>query len=264
MRRSGPGSRRKADVKGVLTDMIPFTGRMTALILAGVLALPLLVSCGKTPAEQEKENAQAAPADPVPSPAADEEAETELPEETEVKDNLPDDLDFGGETVTLVWNPRTLMREINYESLSGEVVDDALFNAQAAACERLNVAVSLVPIESTSDTQGNFVKQITKSVMAEDAAYDFIYGYSQALATLAVDGILTDLTSLDYIDLGQPWWNTAYINSLTPDRGKLYFLVGDLSLVMIARMSAMFFNKNTFTSLNGDADALYELTGIEE
>lgn len=245
MRRSGSGNRRKAYVKGVLTDMIPFTGRMTALILAGVLALPLLVSCGKTPAEQEKENAQAAPADPVPSPAADddEEAETELPEETEVKDNLPDDLDFGGETVTLVWNPRTLMREINYESLNGEVVDDALFNAQAAACERLNVAVSLVPIESSADTQGDFVRQITKSVMAEDAAYDFIYGYSQALATLAVDGILTDLMSLDYIDLGQPWWAHNLLDQARVNN-KLYFATGDISPALLYNIEVTYFNKN--------------------
>ncbi len=206
--------------------------KIMAALLAAVMALPF-ASCG--------EAGQASP------PAVPEDAQisadtAEAVTETELKDNLPEDLDFGGRTVNLVWNPLTAMREINFESLNGEVVDDALYTAGLAVSERLNVSFSLIPIESNNSTQGNFVKAVSKSVMAGGGDYDFMYGYSRAFATLAADGMLSDLKETKYIGLDQPWWARRLLDQSTINK-KLYFATGDISAALLYNMVVTFFNK---------------------
>lgn len=220
--------------------------KIMAALLAAVMALPF-ASCG--------ESGQASP--PAVSEDAQISADTaEAVTETELKDNLPDDLDFGGRTVNLVWNPLTAMREINFESLNGEVVDDALYASGLAVSERLNVAFSLIPIESSYGAQGSFVKAVSQSVMAGGGDYDFIYGYSMAFATLAADGMLSDLKETRYIGLDQPWWARRLLDQATINK-RLYFATGDISPALLYNMVVTFFNKQMIADFG--LESPYEL-----
>ena len=221
--------------------------KIAAALLAALIAMPL-ASCG--------EAGQASPPAAAPEDAQTAADTAEAVTETELRDNLPDDLDYGGQTVTLVWNPLTLMKEINFDSLNGEVVDDALFTAGMAVSERLNVNFSLVPIESSNSTQGKFVKEVSKSVMAGDGAYDFMYGYSMAFATLAADGILTDLKGTEHIGLDQQWWARRLLDQATIN-DRLYFATGDISAALLYNMVVTFFNKQIVGDLG--LDSPYEL-----
>ena len=137
----------------------------------------------------------AAPETPAP--------ETE-PEEETISPDLPGELDYGGETVHIVKNPLVLLREFNTEELTGEVVDDALYNSYTAVCERLNVDFELIDVESSNSKQAAYVSAITKSVQSASGAYDFISGYSMCFPTLAAQGMLNDLLPTEYIDMEKP------------------------------------------------------------
>ncbi|MBQ3955594.1 MAG: hypothetical protein II680_06865, partial [Clostridia bacterium] len=76
-----------------------------------------------------------------------------------------------GETVHIVKNPLVLLPEFNTEELTGEVVDDALYNSYIAVCDRLNVDFDLIDVESSNSKQAAYVSTITKSVQSGSGAY---------------------------------------------------------------------------------------------
>ena len=186
--------------------------------------------------------------------------ETEAEEET-IKPDLPEELGYNGETIHIVKNPLVLMPEFNTEELTGEVVDDALYNSYIAVCNRLNVDFNLIDVESSNSKQAAYVSAITKSVQSGSGAYDFISGYSMCFATLAAQGMLNDLLQTDYIDMEKPWWSSQLLKQSVVNK-KLYFATGDISNQLLYNMVVTFFNKNLLTEYN--LDSPYEFVYAHE
>ncbi|MBQ2709139.1 MAG: hypothetical protein IJF67_12810, partial [Clostridia bacterium] len=63
-----------------------------------------------------------------------------LPPETELTDNLPNDLDFNGEKVTFLYREE-LLPEFYTEEETGDVVDAAVYSSMISVEERLNVDI---------------------------------------------------------------------------------------------------------------------------
>ena len=226
---------------------------MKKRLLCTLLALLLcasVVSCSENHSEE-----QASPdahAQPEPSlTEATPTLETE-PEEETIRPEIPDELDYGGETIHIVKNPLVLLPEFNTEELTGEVVDDALYNSYTAVCDRLNVDFELIDVESSNSKQAAYVTAITKSVQSGSGAYDIISGYSMCFATLAAQGMLNDLLQTDYIDMEKPWWSSQLLKQ-SVIKGKLYFATGDISNQLLYNMVVTFFNKNMITEYNLDS-----------
>ena len=228
------------------------------LLFVLMTALAFLFSCSQS-------ESAASPSEPAGTAAAvtagTEAVTSAAAEETDrrdIADGLPDELDFNGYTLNILHRDvdGIIRNEIVVPEMTGDVLNDAVFSRNRAVEERLNVKLTYTAKANVG--AADFPNEVMNSILAGDDSYGLIaWGQSKALR-MATNHLFLNLAGAKYLDLDRPWWNTEYIHSLTPDRAKLYFLVGDLSLVMIARMSAMFFNKNTFTSLNGDADALYD------
>ena len=103
-------------------------------------------------------------------------AETETAE-TEAgltRDDLPDDLDFDGETITIHirngdnGNPEgNCVMEMTVEELNGELLNDAIYNRNLAVNERLNVQID--PYVSYDWTgYGNCLAEIRASINANE------------------------------------------------------------------------------------------------
>ena len=78
--------------------------------------------------------------------------ESSAPEETTISDSLPSDLDFGGETFTMLVNGSVGAPEFFVDEQDGDVVNDAIYNRNARVSERLNVNFKFIeePERSTS------------------------------------------------------------------------------------------------------------------
>ena len=204
----------------------------TAALLALLLVLPLLVSCGS------KNDTPAATTAAAPGSAADT-AATEPPE-TEVHDDVPD-LDYKGETVTFFYRTNC-QNEYFSEELNGEVVNDAIYERNAGVCERLNVKFEFVGEQGDYSTRKTYADKVTQSVTAGSAAYDIVSSYSMAGANLAFAKVVRNLYDNKYIDLEKPWWPVSLIEETTVN-GFLPFVSGDISRNMITELMAIYFNK---------------------
>ena len=132
------------------------------------------------------------------------------PEATTI-DSLPEDLDFGGRTVTWFVRSDPPSPEYYVEEQTGDIVDDAIFNRNQQVCERLNVNFDFFEIPGAWANRDSFNQTIQSSILAGDGAYDILAGYSMCIASISANGLLQDLASTEYLDFDQPWWSDSLI-----------------------------------------------------
>lgn len=108
------------------------------------------------------------------------------PTETALTDSLPDGLDFGGATYTiyaredLEWGT-----EMYVDELTGEIVNDAIYNRSRNVDERLNVAITQVTAPGIWGNETSFNEAIRSAVMAGDSSYQLVAGYAYYITALA-------------------------------------------------------------------------------
>ena len=211
--------------------------KILSLILVLLICAPAFLSCAETE--------ETAAEDGTPSVSADSAAEEALPEETEISrenipDTLPDDLDFGGETVTIHVRGGTT-DEAYIEEMTGEIVNDTVYERNALVCERLNVNIEAFEAEGW-ETYNNAIASMRSSIMAADGAFDIIAGWSARIPALSLEGLMTDIHSLPHINLEQPWWNQSSVEELDI-AGKLHFVTGDIAKSLLSAMFLFTFNQ---------------------
>ena len=180
------------------------------------------------------------------------------PVETEpayLPDDLPKDLDFGGDAIHIFGWERDVP-EFTVEEESGDIVNDAIFQRNRTVEERLNVDLTYTLAPGNYGAKNEWVTQVKQSTMAGDGANDIVGGYSMAGASLAYNRLLLDLKEQPYLDFSKPWWPASLINEATCE-DKLYFCSGDISNYMIYYLNAVFFNKAMTQAY--DVEDLYAL-----
>lgn len=179
--------------------------RTLCLFFAGVL---LLSSCGgveKTPSDQSTDTTENT--DTVAE-------ETEITREN-TPDNLPADLRFNGETVVFhVRGDENCIKEFQIEELTGEIINDAIYQRNITVSDRLNVNLD-VAIGDGWEKYNNTVSAIRASIQAADGAYDVIAGWSARIPSLSLEGLFLDAQTIPYLDLEMPWWNQSCRTELT-------------------------------------------------
>jgi hypothetical protein len=225
--------------------------KAVALLLAGILTAGIFSGCAEEAGTEEtgqNPDAQAA------EEAGAVEEETELTREN-TPDNLPADLNFGGLSVPILYRGGVDEQEIFVEELTGEVVDDAIYNRNASVSERLNI--SFVYRSSGNGTAQDFPAQATSSIMAMTDDYAVISWAQYSTLPLCLKNMILDVSDAKYIDYDMPWWNTDYMDILQIGSDKRFFLMGDVALNSLKVTAAVFFNQKVYTDLFGEYDSLY-------
>lgn len=165
-----------------------------------------------------------------------------------ISDELPD-LDFKGESINVLYRDDVLSSFYVVEQ-TGDIVDDAVYNANRAVEDRLNLkfAVTTMPGSANAD-RTTFMAAITNSVLAGDNSYDLCGVLTYNIPSLIQQGVLSNLLDVNYLNFDKPWWVQDLTELATID-GKLYFASGDVSLELTQRIFCMLFNKNLAASLN--------------
>lgn len=171
-----------------------------------------------------------------------ESTQTEIVTTDPSADELPDDLNFGGETVTFFYRSE-IADEFYSEEANGDVVNDALYDSHSSVEERLNVKIEVItqPGQNGED-RNTYMNQIRSSVMANDDVYDWVDLMVGNAPVMMQEGIFRNLSDNKYINPDKPYYMDGLAELCTID-GKLYFISGDASLGYLQDSFCIFFNK---------------------
>jgi hypothetical protein len=130
--------------------------------------------------------------------------------------------------------------EIFAESETGDILNDAVYNRNRIVEEKFDIKIKKISASFSS-----IADNLSKSVMGGEDAYDAVLQTTGAIATAISNNYLTEIVDLPYIDINNPWWNTALIKS-SEVSGKAYMLLGDISYSWKDYTWALCFNKRLY------------------
>ncbi len=227
--------------------------RFIAFILTLLMLLGSLVACAQPSDPEESTPAPAGTNAPAGTDGATEPETTEslYDEEGFLKSSLPDELDFGNETVTILWWNDVEQPEFFVENTNGELINDAIFKRNANVEEKMGVTLAWVDIKGQYNSDGqNYANHVGNMYASGDSTYDLISAHSRTIALTAMSGYCTEMTKLDYLDFEKPWWPKVMLDTATINN-KLYFVTGDASTNSIHQMYAIFYNKDEINKQTG-------------
>nr|MBQ4317840.1 hypothetical protein [Clostridia bacterium] len=171
-------------------------------------------------------------------------------------DNLPDDLRLNGAEVTFLYREE-VCDEFYTEAQNGDIVNDAIYESIKAVEERLDTDIVLkTKAGHLSAARQPYKDHVTNTVLAGDDIYDWVDLMFGAPPGLMVNGIFTDLCTVEHIDLSKPYYIANLADTVAID-GHVYFLGGDISLGYLKCIFCMYFNKQI--AENYGIDDLYEI-----
>lgn len=162
---------------------------------------------------------------------------------------LPDTLDYGGEEVVLMYWSDVERPEFEQKEITGDNVRDAIYDRNVLIEDKLNIDLEFVGVPAAyNGAREPFLKQIDAIYATGTQDYDIIATYARTEGTLAVQGYLQNLATIQdsYIDPSSPWWPQRMIENVSIGDG-YYFLSGDMSTNALYMMHCMFINKDMFS-----------------
>ncbi len=214
-----------------------------ALLLAVLMIVPALASCAAD--EKETQAADTTPADTAP-------VETEMTKAT-TPDTLPDDLDFGGETIRIIQGKSSEHDdEIYVEEDTGEALCSAIYARQTAVEERLNVKIDNIIHEQEASEPAQ------TAITAGVDDYDIVLGAQWKMMKQSTMGLYMNVYDVPYLDLDQPWWNQIFLQNSALGENRAYYLCGDATISMLRAMGVIFVNATVYTNAIDTIDSLYE------
>lgn len=166
------------------------------------------------------------------------------------------ELDFENTVINFLYVGEAVYAQDVYADESGDIVDDAVFARNRSVEELLNVTLN--PIKY-SDSTKETADHLATIVLAGEDLYDLAsvhQGYSKGYV---LDGYFHNFANDEYIDFEKPWWNTDYMEEMIVGDDRIYFLIGDISLMYLKSLACIYYNKQMYEEIYKDPDEPYEL-----
>lgn len=218
--------------------MNSFFRKSVSVILVNLILLVLMCSCVNAN-EQSKETTNAA------LTATDTVVETENPFDQNgfLKDSLPADMNLGGRVVTTLYWSDVEHEEFKSETLSGDLVNDAIFNRNSKVEDRLNIELEYIGRPGNVNNLSGYSEYAKSNILAGTNDFDIIASYSRTTAYLAANNFTENLFDFENLDFSKPWWPEDLTKTATI-KNKMLFCSGDISANMLYMMYVTFFNKS--------------------
>jgi len=171
---------------------------------------------------------------------------TETTAEIPTYEPLPEYDMEGNETVILVTKDPAAVKwdsmDFNHEGITGEPLNDAVYERNTAIEERYNTAIKVTGAVQPA-------KALRTAVTAGDDVYDICLEAISRASIIAQEGLLHNLYDLPYLDFSQDWWDQNLERSCSFG-GKLFFQLGDINYLDNDTTYAIYFNKDLFEKYN--------------
>jgi len=232
------------------------TKRILSALLAAVLSLGVLVSCAG--GDETKTD------DTTPAVTGGDAVVTEPAEDTTTgregaKDNIPADLKFTGETVSVVYRNEDwyLKWDVIGTDNSGEIIQDAIWQRNVNVEERFDITLNIQPTQ----VQGlsNVASELKNLVFSGSDEYDVIVSTANTTIQQSLYPYLYELSGVPHLDIEQPWWRTSAIKELSFNGKDYRYLMGDNTLNDYLKCGVIYYNKDIYTNVTqADADEMYQ------
>ena len=208
--------------------------RYLCLLLAAVM-LSLAACSEKT---SDVDGAPSSSAGDSASASAETEPEEEEP--ARLEDDLPD-TDLGGWTMRILSHHDPLSDEstIYAYELTGETVNDLIYNRDLSLKKRFNCDFELIPGNGWATDQTMLEASVRAGSRDYDMAFLLPFATSGALIT---KGLLYNMLAVPHLNFSRPWWHTN-VNSLYTIGGYLPFVSSDYLISSYQYANALIFNK---------------------
>ena len=219
--------------------------RVSLLLLAFLMLLPLFAACSEKPKD---------PADPDAEPSGTS-AAAETEPMTEEKglafvDAVPA-LDFGGETFDIL--QYTKNNWFYVEDQNGEQLNDIVYERNRTLEERFDIKI----VEPNTVGWNDLIDMVSTLVPAGDDQYDMVSQSLRRTENTLSKGVFRNVLDLPYIDIDNPWYTQGLEDAIIA--GKLLFLTGDYTLSYTAGTVVMYFNKAKWIDYIHTTDDLYQM-----
>lgn len=185
--------------------------KLLAILLALLMTSSAMLSCSDKGSSDADET--------TPTSSGETEISEETPAETveeRIKPNIPANADFGGDEIRfLFWEVESWVgtvrecRDIYSEGITGEAINDAVYNRNAKIEDAYKVKIAL-DVKPYGDIAGI----ISQAVTGGDSTYDVVYPRLYEAPSLYQKAYFHNLHNVENIDLSQPWWDQNSIESL--------------------------------------------------
>lgn len=197
--------------------------RISVLFL---IAAMLLAGCGSEPTPDETETV---PAETESEPSGDSTAERE-------KEIVFEERDYGGYAFRMLTRPDEYVLEVYIPEITGDIVNDAVFNRNASIEELYNIVFQISESSSQWETDG------LMGILAGEDEYDLIFTHARCAFTYAQNGAVMDWRTLPHVNLTEEYWSQDCYKNLSFNN-RTYAMTGDMSYADFAATECMMFNK---------------------
>lgn len=223
--------------------------RAWTLLLAAALLLPSLAACSESGTNTET---PASAADGAGTTVTTPEAQEEAPE-------------IGLDTAKLQYADRNydgyayriadrasgdwMTFDVSAEEITGEVINDSVYNRNAVLEDTMNIKIVAVPFDSVTSS-------VKTSITSGTDDYDTFTDGLNSLAPLITQHMILDFNSVPTIHPENAWWDQALYKDLSVNGGA-YMMTGDISVMDNYGTWCYLFNKQLITDY--DLENPYDL-----
>ncbi|MBQ8509656.1 MAG: hypothetical protein IJ493_07090 [Clostridia bacterium] len=185
---------------------------------------------------------------------------TSAPETTSqfVTDELPDDLNLGGEQVNILIGDynSAYFGDMYAEEANGSRLNDAIFNTIRSVEERLNADLVYTSESYTYSGLPAFQGKVQATIMAGDDSIDLLFDATNYTTQMMEGDYFANLADTKYIDIDKPWYNQSIRANIANDY--VHFLSGQFAIGNIKNAFGIYFNADLYEAL-GKTEDLYTL-----
>ena len=226
--------------------------KLLALLLMLLLITPSILACSDSGTNQETTDENITSSPSVSEETVSEESDTSpASEETILEESnttLYNDIpngNYDGYTFSIL-NPSSNYAYVlmTAEDLSGETINDAVFNRNIVVGDKLNVKFTeeIVP-------HAEVAGMVTRMVASDTPHYDIVFEEVQNCVKYPANGQVIDLNTMKELNFSKPWWDKGSVEALTIGNN-LYMVNGDLHLMYGESAWVLFFNQNMLNEYN--------------
>ncbi len=214
-------------------------------LLLAILASGVLAGCGNKATAKTESDTDAAV-----------QTETETETEATWKTTLPD-TDMGGwecKVMTIRNEAYTVTTYFKPEELTGEIVNDAIYNRDRDIEDKFNMTFAEYSRENYWET----TEDLKKYVLAGSDDYQLNMLIQRDAFAVSVDGMLLPVEMLSYVQPDKPWYAQSVNNALQLGK-KQYILYSAECLNLYEQTCLVLYNKSIWEQFSGMSESAYDL-----
>ncbi len=132
--------------------------------------------------------------------------------------------------------------EIDAESVTGDLINDAVYERNSKISETYNVEVVQILDKAPKDL-------IQKYVNSQEDAFELSFSTLGEIGSLSAGGYFISMEDIPNVDYSKPWWYENVNDAISID-GKFYYTTSAFNLMDKNRMYILIFNKDMAEEYN--------------